>query len=276
MSGRKPWSGTVLRTQWLSPSMVRLVLGGGDVDGFGGTEYTDAYVKVVMLHPEADYPQPLDLDSVRQTHPPEQWPRLRTYTVRAWDPVARELTLDFVVHGDAGLAGPWAAAVLPGVRVWMMGPGGGYAPDPGADWHLLVGDPSALPAIAASVERLPADARGHAFIGVDGPGHEIGLAAPAGVQVSWLHGAPGELGESLVQAVRELDFPEGRVHGFVHGEAGFVKQLRRHLRMDRGVPLAQLSISGYWRLGVDDEGWRSAKRDWLREIEEAEARVGAA
>ncbi len=271
MSRRQAWSGIVLRTQWLSPSMVRLTLGGEDVAGFRGSEYTDAYVKVVMLHPQAEYPEPLDLDAIRTTHPSEHWPKLRTYTVRAWDPQSGELTIDFVVHGDAGLAGPWAASVQPGARVWMLGPGGGYAPDPSADWHLLVGDESALPAIAASLERLPAQARGHVFVGVESPEHEIPLTAPAGLQVTWLHGTAADVGESLVRAVRDLDFPPGRVHGFIHGEAGFVKHLRRHLRMERDIPLAQLSISGYWRVGVDDEGWRAAKRDWLREIEESES-----
>lgn len=265
---RTPWSGTILRTEWLSPSMVRLVL---RVEAFPGTDFTDAYVKVVMLHPDAEYSLPLDLEAVRESHPSEHWPKLRTYTVRDWNADSGELTLDFVVHGDAGLAGPWAATAQVGETVWMLGPGGGYAPDPAADWHLIVGDESALPAIAAALERLDGAATGHVLIGVDGPEHQLDLTAPAGVRIDWVHGPAGTVGEALVSAVRALEFPAGAVQGFVHGEAGFVKELRRHLRLERNVGLEALSISGYWRLGVDDEGWRAAKRQWLAEVEAAEA-----
>ena len=71
--------------------------------------------------------------------------------------------------------------------------------------------------------------------------------------------------------MRELDLPPGDVQAFVHGEAGFVKELRRLLRVERGVPLARLSISGYWRRGVDEDGWQSVKREWNRQVETEEA-----
>ena len=86
----------------------------------------------------------------------------RTYTVRSWAPAARELTLDFVVHGDEGLAGPWAQQAQPGQQVRFLGPGGAYSPSQDADWHLLAGDESALPAIAAALEAMPA---GHSAYG---------------------------------------------------------------------------------------------------------------
>jgi NADPH-dependent ferric siderophore reductase len=74
-----------------------------------------------------------------------------------------------------------------------------------------------------------------------------------------------------VEAVRGLEFPGGDVHAFVHGEAGFDKELRRHQRVERGIGLDRLSISGYWRIGVDDEAWRAVKRDWNRQVEAEEA-----
>ena len=84
----------------------------------------------------------------------------------------------------------------------------------------------------------------------------------------WLHrsGHPGD-GALLVDAVRALDFPEGRVHGFVHGEAGEVREVRRHLLGEREVPRADLSVSGYWRRTMTDEAWRRVKRDWNAEVE---------
>ncbi|WP_336205224.1 siderophore-interacting protein [Nonomuraea sp. LPB2021202275-12-8] len=263
--------GVVLRTERISPHMIRVIVGGDGLRDFATSGYTDHYVKVVFPHEGVDYPQPFSVQHVRETMPREFWPRLRTYTVRAWDPDSRELTLDFVYHGDEGLAGPWAARAVPGDEVLMLGPGGGYAPDPAADWHLLVGDESALPAIAASLEALPEGATAQVFIEVEGPEEELKLRTFGDVHVSWLYRNGRPVGERLVEEVRGLKFPEGEVHAFVHGEAGFVKQLRRHLRVESGIPMERLSISGYWRLGVDDEGWRAVKKDWNRQVETEEA-----
>ncbi|BAS07438.1 uncharacterized protein Mb2919c [Arthrobacter sp. Hiyo4] len=99
--------------------------------------------------------------------PREQWPFTRTYTVRWVDTEAQELAIDFVIHGDEGLAGPWAAAAKPGDTFTFTGPGGAYNPAPDADWYLFAGDEAALPAIAAAIESLPAEAAGLAFIEVD-------------------------------------------------------------------------------------------------------------
>jgi NADPH-dependent ferric siderophore reductase len=257
---------TVRRTEQLSPSLVRVVIGGGDLARFAPGSFTDSYVKVLFLHPEGEYARPLDLDAVRADAPREHWPRLRTYTVRAWDAETTELTLDFVVHGDEGLAGPWACRAAPGDEVLLLGPGGGYEPDPAADWHLLAGDESALPAIAAAAERLAERAAksvaAHIFVEVDGPDHEIPLKLPAGAELTWVHRGSGPVGARLVEAVGALEFPKGDVHAFVHGEAGFVKRLRGLLFTERAVPRDRVSISGYWRQGVDDEGWRAIKADF--------------
>ncbi|MGW0033442.1 siderophore-interacting protein [Streptomyces sp. NPDC003314] len=257
----------VVHTERITPHMVRLVLGGAGLDGFDAGEYTDHYVKLLFAPGGVTYPEPFDMERIREEFPREQWPTTRTYTVRAWDPERRELTIDFVVHGDEGLAGPWAARAEAGDTVRFLGPGGGYAPDEAADWHLLAGDESALPAIAAALERLPAGARAHAFVEIADEAEEQKLETAAGIDVTWLHRGDRPVGELLVEAVRALDFPAGDVHAFVHGEAGFVKELRRHLRLDREVPRERLSISGYWRLGKSDEAWRAIKREWNDQVE---------
>ncbi|KYG52775.1 FAD-binding protein [Streptomyces sp. WAC04657] len=257
----------MVHTERITPHMVRLVLGGPGLDGFDAGEYTDHYVKLLFAPEGVAYPEPFDMERIREEFPREQWPTTRTYTVRAWDPERRELTIDFVVHGDEGLAGPWAARAEAGDTVRFLGPGGGYAPDGAADWHLLVGDESALPAIAAALERLPAGARAHTFVEIADAAEEQKLETAAGIDVTWLHRGDRPVGEALVEAVRTLDFPAGDVHAFVHGEAGFVKELRRHLRLDREVPRERLSISGYWRLGKSDEAWRAIKREWNEQVE---------
>lgn len=257
----------VVRTEWITPHTVRLVLGGEGPAELEAGEFTDHYIKVLFAPEGVTYPEPFDMERIRAEFSRDQWPTTRTYTVRAWDPAAGEMTIDFVVHGDEGLAGPWAARAKPGDTMRFLGPGGGYAPDPAADWHLLVGDESALPAIAASLERAPAGAVVRAFVEIPGPAEEQKIATPDGIEITWLHRGSRPLGEALVAAVRGLDFPDGAVHAFVHGEAGFVKELRRHLRMERSIPRERLSISGYWRLGQTDEAWRAVKREWNEQVE---------
>ncbi|MER5543679.1 siderophore-interacting protein [Streptomyces sp. NPDC002589] len=274
--GRKPRqarTAQVIRTERLTPHMRRVVLGGEGLAGFAADTCTDHYVKLLFGPAGVTYPEPFDLERIRAEFPREQWPVTRTYTVRAWDPEHRELTLDFVVHGDEGLAGPWAARVQPGETVRFIGPGGAYTPDPAADWHLLAGDESALPAIARSLEALPAGARAHAFVEVAGPEEEQKIDSD--VEVVWLHRGDRPVGAALVEAVRALEFPPGRVHAFVHGEASWVKELRRLLRVERDIPREDLSISGYWRLGHDEDGWQASKRDWNARIE-VEQEGGAA
>ncbi|ETK30699.1 siderophore-interacting protein [Microbispora sp. ATCC PTA-5024] len=268
---RPTTTGVVLRTERLTPHMIRVVLGGEGLAGFGAGEFTDHYVKLLFPVPGVDYPEPFDMGVIRAELPRDQWPRTRTYTVRSWDPAALELAVDFVYHGDEGLAGPWALRARPGDVIRFMGPGGAYAPSAEADWHLLAGDESALPAIGAALERLPAGAPAHVFVEVEGPEEEQKLPTAGSAEIVWLHRGGGQVGEALVRAVRGLDFPEGVVHAFVHGEATFVKELRRYLRVERGLPMERLSISGYWRRGRDEDGWQSSKREWNQRIEEEEA-----
>jgi len=268
-----PISTTVRRTERLSESMVRVVVGGPELATFGEPVHADSYVKLLFLSPEVEYPRPIDVDQIRQTLPQRHWPRQRTYTVRSFDRAAAEMVIDFVVHGDHGLAGPWAANTQPGDELLILGPGGGYSPDPTADWHLLVGDESAIPAIAAALERIGPDKAVQVFIEVYGPAD--GMKLPRHEDVTWVHRGLRPVGEALVEAVTGSEFPSSQVDAFVHGEAGFVKQLRRHLRTERGIPLDRLSISGYWRLGADDEAWRSVKRDWNQQIEQEESAAGS-
>ncbi|MBX5441335.1 MAG: siderophore-interacting protein, partial [Solirubrobacteraceae bacterium] len=267
----RPRVAVVERVERLTPSLIRIVFGGDGLDGFEAGAFTDHYVKLQFPPPGAPYAPPFDPEAVKAQVPRELWPRTRTYTVRAWDPDARRLTIDVVHHGDHGIAGPWAAAARPGDRIQLLGPGGAYAPDPRADWHLMVGDPSVLPAIAASLARVPAGVPVHVLVAVGGPEDEVPLESPGDLRVRWLH--HGEAGvaadaDLLVDALRELDWPAGRVHAFVHGEANAVRAVRRHLLADRGVPREDLSVSGYWKLGRTDEGWREEKPQWNRLVEQ--------
>ena len=253
---------SVLRREQLSAHMVRIVAGGPGFADYVNNDFVDRYVKIVFPQPGVDYPQPLDLWAIRETMPREQWPHTRTYTVRWVDTAAGELAVDFVVHGDEGLAGPWAAAAQPGDTLIFTGPGGGYNPDPAADWYLLAGDEAALPAVAAVIESFPAHARGVAFIEVGSDADVQEIAAPAGLELVWLQRGNVPAGESsqLVEAVRTAAWPEGRVNVFAHGERGYMKGLREVLFRERGLDRSQVSLSGYWAKGRVEDVFQAEKK----------------
>ncbi|MEU4427665.1 siderophore-interacting protein [Actinoplanes sp. NPDC024001] len=264
---RPAHEGVVTRVEQLTPHMMRVVVGGEALARIEAGQCTDHYIKVLFPQPGVSYPEPFDMGVIRETMPRETWPVVRTYTVRKWLPEIPEMWIDFVVHGDTGIAGPWAAKAAPGDIVRFMGPGGAYAPSPDAAWHLLAGDESALPAIAAALEGMPEGAAVQAFIEVEGPDEEQKLSTPGNAEITWLHRGARPVGELLCDAVRRAEFPEGRVHAFVHGEANFVRDLRGYLRRERGLTMDQLSISGYWRRGMNEDGWQSSKREWNEQIE---------
>jgi NADPH-dependent ferric siderophore reductase len=258
--------GRVVSIEWPAPSLVRVGLNGDGLAGYAPVPYTDSYVNVAIPPPGAGYAAPFALEELRSL-PREQRPYRRRITVRRWEPAEPRLTLEFVAHGDAGAAGPWAAGAREGDALVFTGPAGAYRPDPAADWHLMVGDESALPAIAASLEAVPPGAPVVVRLVCDGPAHELELTTPGRLDLAWLHrsGDPGDAG-LLADAVAGLRFPPGRAHAFVHGEAGETRAVRRHLLADRGLQAEQLSCSPYWRRGMTDEAWREIKAAWNAEV----------
>lgn len=239
-----------------TPVMRRIHFAAADLSTFADSGFTDRYVKLV-------FPQP-----------GEEQPIVRTYTALdpRLDPATGggTLAIDFVTHGDVGVAGPWAQRAVVGDRLQARGPGGAYAPDPTADWHLLVGDESAVPALGAALEALPDDAVARVVVLVDDLDHEPALPERGGAQVQFLHRravarSGGDVETALAEAVRALAWLPGRVHAFVHGEAQEVMHdIRPYLLRERGLDRDQVSISGYWRRGRTEEGFREWKADLAR------------
>ena len=238
----------------LTPHLMRVVLGGPGLADLPVGDCTDHYVK--LQFPEGE----------RAVQ--------RAYTVRSYDAASHELTIDFVVHGDEGVAGPGRWRARPATRsAWSARAVATHRPTD-VDWHLFVGDESALPAIAASLERVadrPPRRRVRRGRGrrrgaaADQPGHPRGhLGAP----IRRVACGPGE---ELVDRVTTATLPRGDFDAFVHGEAGFVREVRRHLRGERGPRAGRLSASGYWRRGRTDEDWRAEKKDWKRAVQDDDA-----
>lgn len=241
---------TVLRSRWINPTIIRVTF---SAPGFVANGFTDAYVKLLF-----DEQGPLLGDI------PER-PTTRTYTVRRFDAQREELDLDFVVHGDEGLAAPWARDCRPGDVVIARGPGGKWRPADDVDWHLFVGDEAALPAIEAALGVLPDDARGLAII--EAEEHTLDVEAPRGVEVRWIvRGGEPYREERLAEEVAGLPWPElGDVDVFAHGERGAMKALRPVFK-EAGVPRERLSISGYWALGRVEDQFQAEKKTEIGQI----------
>ncbi|MFV0459347.1 MAG: siderophore-interacting protein [Actinomycetales bacterium] len=258
---------TVTATQQRSPALRRVWFASANLAAFADSFHTDRYVKLVFPREGTTLPEQVDLRDLRRLLPPEELPVVRTYTALHPNVDAGTLAIDFVIHGDEGVAGPWAAATSPGDTLAVNGPGGAYRPDLTADWHLLVGDESAVPAISAAREellRLQPGARVHTIVQVDSPAAHVDL--PGDWPTTWVHRP-----ESLAEQVRALEFPAGRVHAFVHGEAGEVMhEVRPHLIRERGIRRSHVSISGYWRRGRTEESFR----EWKAELAQAEQATG--
>ncbi|MDB5893468.1 MAG: NADPH-dependent ferric siderophore reductase [Rhodoferax sp.] len=240
----------VLRTERLTPGMVRVTLGGTELAGFDSPGFDD---HVKLFFPDAV----TGLIAMPRLGPngpeaPSGGPPVvrRDYTPRHFDPVALTLAIDFAVH-DAGPATTWALQAAPGQRLGVGGPRGSSILSTAFDWHLLIGDDTALPAIGRRLKELPAGARALVLAEVDGPADVLALPSAAQADVQWVFRkgrAPGDPAPLLAQ-LRGLVFPGGDFHAWVACESGVAKALRAYLVGERGANPKWTKAAGYWRRG---------------------------
>ncbi|MGW1788476.1 siderophore-interacting protein [Streptomyces tubercidicus] len=266
----------------ITPHMVRVTFAGDGLDDF--PTWPDQQLK--LLFPRAGQRAPrlpgeaADGDAMRWYQaflalPEDERPWMRSYTVRAYDPVRHRITVDFVLHGTTATAGPatrWAASAAVGDLLARYGPSAVYAkplPLDRADWLLLAGDATALPAIGSLVEALPPGARALACIEVADAADEQHFTTRADLTVRWVH-ADGRH-DALPAAVRALTFPPGSVSAWLAGEAGAVRALRRHLIEERGIDKRQIDFSGYWRRTLTQDDAPTEE-----DLAEAQERLAAA
>ncbi|MBB6174384.1 NADPH-dependent ferric siderophore reductase [Nocardiopsis mwathae] len=241
----------VVRTAMVGAGLLRVTLGGAGTAGFE-SHAPDEHVKLIFPEPDGSVrlPEPNGL----MLRWPRPTPTSREYTVRRYDPASGEIDIDIAPH-EGGLASDWAQAVEPGAVVHVAGPPGGLIVPHSYDRYLLAGDITALPAIARRLEELPGSARGWAFVEVADAAEEIGMSAPEGVEVRWLHRGdrPAGTGGALARAVTSVSVPEGeRLYVWAAGEAGQIKPLRRWVRDELRLEKADHDITGYWKRGVAD------------------------
>ena len=176
-------------------------------------------------------------------------PVRRRYTIRALDHARRLLTLDVVRHAD-GPGERWIAAARPGDRIEGIGPRGKIFLAPEADWHLFIGDDSALPAFLAMAGAIPAGGRALVIVEVPGSEGEQDVVTAADAEVTWLHrdGRPAGEPAALAGAAAAAALPPGRGHAYLAGEATVVLRLREALAA-RGLAPEQISPKAYWGRG---------------------------
>jgi NADPH-dependent ferric siderophore reductase len=258
----------VLASEQLTAHMVRLTFGGPGFVNFQDKAVSDRYVKILFAKPELGLVPPFDLDALREQLAPEDFPVRRTYTLRHVDLDAQTVQIDFVIHGDQGLAGPWAQNAKIGDLICFNSPGGLYTPDPAFDRHLLIGDETALPAISAAVEDMTPDMVGDIYLEVTGPEDEVQLDVPAGVNVHWLHRGGYFTPENtrLEAVVRDAPWHEGTIQVFAHGERETMKSLRAYLNGERGVDRRAMSLSAYWAYGRAEDEFQAEKKSPIGQI----------
>ena len=247
---------TVLRTVEVTPRMRRITVGGEQLGTFQSGEFSvaefrtegaDDYVKIFL--PEEGSAAPV-LPEQHDGHlhwPKRPAPVARSYTVRRFDAEAGELDLDFVLHGH-GIAGNWARNAQPGDTLHLAGPKVSTIPPVGADWWLLAGDETALPAIARYVEEHDGSEPLYVAVLVDGPAEEQ-RELPG---VTWVHRREGVSDARLLaDAARTLGPSTGAGWMWIAGEASIVRELRATAKQ-LGVTKDLLDASGYWRVQVGD------------------------
>jgi NADPH-dependent ferric siderophore reductase len=231
----------VTRTEQLSPHMVRVTFTGDDLSAFAWNGPA-AHIKLVF--PEAGQVEP--------ALPQPEGPRpnnIRTYTPRRFDPAVPELDVEFVLHGD-GPASNWASQVQVGQSLVLAGPGPNYQVDPAADWFLLAGDDTAIPAISTILDALPAATRAIVILEVQDPQEEQALHSAAALEVTWLHRGSNQPDALLEQALRDFSLPSGDGRIYVGAESGAMRRIRQHLLRERGLDARQIVTRGYWKAGA--------------------------
>jgi NADPH-dependent ferric siderophore reductase len=250
----------VVRAERLGPSMIRVTFGGAELAEIasGGR---DQRVKLFLPHPGQDapvVPGGADWYVAWQAMDPDVRAIMRTYTVRDQRHDPAELDIDFALHGEGGPASRWAVRARPGDRVTILGPTGpdnggvDFRPPPEADWALIAGDETALPAVAGILAWLPASTQARVWIEVPHLEDLCELPTAATAEITWLIRV-GSPGRSLLHAVQAADLPDGAPYAWIAGEARAVRELRRHLVDERGFGRAAVTFTGYWRLGATEE-----------------------
>lgn len=246
----------VVRREQVTPHMVRVTVAGDDLAAFPDRGF-DHWFRLFLPRPEADealgrLPRKVDiLGTLKFMRIPEgSRPVMRCYTVRELRREQRELDIDFVVHGDEGVAAPWARSAEPGDRLAIIDQGTGYDLRDGIEDHLLVADETGLPAVLGILRSLPRHHRGVAYVEIPDAADAQPHDAPEGCEVRWVVRERGaKPGTTVLDVVRSSPLPASPFTAYLVGEQALPTTLRRWLVQEHHVPKDRIAFVGYWREG---------------------------
>ncbi|KAA0985391.1 siderophore-interacting protein [Pseudomonas sp. ANT_J28] len=238
----------VLRVVDLTPRMRRITLGGPELAGFVSLG-TDDHIKLLFPQNAAEQAalETLVLGAGKDNGP---MPAMRDYTPRRYDLDTLELDIDFVLHGD-GPASTWAEQAKPGQFLHIGGPRGSMVVPDIFDSYLLIGDETALPAIARRLEGLAANRRALVIVEVENGAEQLLLESTAQVNVIWVLREGGK--DNLLKTVKQLQVPSGNLYAWVATESKVSRQIRRVLLDEHGLNEQFVKAVGYWRLDDSEE-----------------------
>jgi NADPH-dependent ferric siderophore reductase len=219
--------------------MRRITVGGEELTGFVSLGFDD-HVKLVFPCASGDLQFPNE-----QTKP-----AMRDYTPRKFLQAQSRLVLDFFIH-ESGPATDWAIVARPGESLGVGGPRGSFIIPIDMDWHLLIGDETALPAIGRRLEELPAGARALVVVEVGSEADELIFDSQCECQVVWGHRRDNAKGspDILLNLLRGLDFPAGSYFAWAAAESQVARAIRRYLIDERGTDKQWIKAAGYWKRG---------------------------
>jgi NADPH-dependent ferric siderophore reductase len=235
----------VLRVVDITPRMRRITLGGPELAGFISLG-SDDHIKLLFPQNAAEQAALESPTFTIKGDGPQ--PAMRDYTPRRYDLSIGELDIDFVLHGD-GPASTWAAQAQVGQHLYIGGPRGSMIVPDIFDSYLLIGDETALPAIGRRLEELPAGRKVLAVIEIAGAAEQQELQSAADVEIIWV--VRGEA--DLLDVVRDLTLPGGKLYSFVATETKLSRQVRRVLLDMHKVNEEYLKAAGYWRAEGSEE-----------------------
>ncbi|WPP00905.1 siderophore-interacting protein [Pseudomonas sp. HR96] len=238
----------VLKVTDLTPRMRRITLGGEQLAGFLSLG-ADDHVKL-MFPRNAEEEQALHTMVLGGPKDDGPKPAMRDYTPRRIDLDALELDIDFVLHGD-GPAASWAAQAAPGQFLHIGGPRSSLIVPDIFDSYLLIGDETAIPAIARRLEELPAGRQVLAVIEIENEAERQPLRSAATVEVIWVNRHSSD--DALARTVADLQLPEGQLYAWIATEAALSRRLRKILLQERVLDESLVKAAGYWRLDENDE-----------------------
>jgi NADPH-dependent ferric siderophore reductase len=234
----------VLRVTRVTPHLVRVTLGGDELEGFTSLGFDD---HVKLFFPDATGALPRPVMGPDGLNFPGGRPPMRDYTPRSFDAAARTLDIEFAVH-EAGPATDWAVRAKAGDKLGVGGPRGSFVIPMNFDGYVLIGDDTALPAIARRLGELPAGAKVAVLAEVDSAADELTFETNADLTVHWVH--RNGTGNPLPAALRAAQLPAGDIYTWVACESGVAKELRAILVGEKQINKAWVKAAGYWRRGA--------------------------